>query len=816
MRAIWVLMFWLLAGALWARVENCENNNGLSAAEALMQAPELLNLLNGDMAGAIEKSPLCPQELLSVLQASQQVLGLDGDQFEMVQQYLLQAVELAQNLEGSGSSPDGDVTGDGANGGGDGTADEEEADSEPPVIEAQSGYELTLAKGASLAPVTIIASAYDEVDGAVNVRRFWNGAEIGADVSFPEGEHVVNLIATDQAGNSAERAVNILVNAAPKTDEAEIVELAPPRIEVNENVEVRTKPDRERVTLQARAFDGEGKALGVQYVLEDGREIPNPYEFPYGETKVTASARDKNGQVVRKSFVVNVEAEPKLAPEDWRNLERAEREFEQDMTKAEEWILPRQILVMISDDLAQLPIREIEEKLELARGQVLEVNSEAPASLVVNGQPEDLERLARLDDVLDVGHDFMVSTFAATQSAAHSAALDWLDRDYEALDGQIRREDEMRAVRVYVVDTGIREDHLALEGRIVDWRGVAAGIGGERENACNRHGTAMASLIGGEAYGVSGNVEFVDVNVASCGVDVEPGAPMMIKASDIVRALSWIRKQEDARQKAGEETAAVINMSLGAPAGWGNLRSDEFKRSMAIDQLVEELVERNGAVIVAAAGNSAINACHIVPAYIPEVITVGAVDLEGRLLKFGEMAGSNWGDCVNSYALGEDLASADSMDVEGFFLDRGTSGAAAVVAGLAAHFLATGKSRDEVLEEIVAYPFEPENPAQYFQALGEPGAQAEGGQTMSFEAVSLASGHRCVVKTYDGTLNLRTKADANAKKIGTLVNGDVVEILRGDDRWRLVETKDGMQAFAAASGGAGQFLYELDGISPCE
>src|SRR5262249_57936722 len=100
------------------------------------------------------------------------------------------------------------------------------------------------------------------------------------------------------------------------------------------------------------------------------------------------------------------------------------------------------------------------------------------------------------------------------------------------------------------VDTGILAEHSDFGGR------VAAGFNAIPDNAgttdCNGHGTHVAGIIGGSAYGVATSVTLVPVRVLDC---TGQGS-----TSNLLAGLDWV--MQDHALRAGP---AVVNMSLGGP-----------------------------------------------------------------------------------------------------------------------------------------------------------------------------------------------------------------------------------------------------------
>lgn len=206
-------------------------------------------------------------------------------------------------------------------------------------------------------------------------------------------------------------------------------------------------------------------------------------------------------------------------------------------------------------------------------------------------------------------------------------------------------------VTAYVIDSGIRADHVEFTGRI--GAGATVFNDGRGASDCYGHGTHVSGTLGGTTYGVAKGVTIVPVKVLDCqgeGYD-----------SQVIAGIDWII----ATHAAG--VPAVANISLGTGS--------------AVNDAVRALVA-DGVTTAIAAGNRSVDACTRSPAQVREALTVAAIDPSESEASF-----SNYGSCVDLYAPGVDVLSASYASSTGAVVYKGTSMATPHVAGAAALIL---------------------------------------------------------------------------------------------------------------------------------
>ncbi len=211
-------------------------------------------------------------------------------------------------------------------------------------------------------------------------------------------------------------------------------------------------------------------------------------------------------------------------------------------------------------------------------------------------------------------------------------------------------------VRAYIIDTGIRFDHAQFAGRAVT--GYDAVTAGGTAADCQGHGTHVAGTVGGTTWGIAKTVSLVAVRVLNCsGSGSNAG---------VAAGMDWVA--------ANHVKPAVANMSLGGGA------------STAIDDATNRMINA-GVTVVVAAGNGnflgiAQNACNYSPARVANAITVGATTSTDAKASY-----SNFGTCLDVFAPGSSITSADYASATGSKVLSGTSMAAPHVAGVAALYL---------------------------------------------------------------------------------------------------------------------------------
>lgn len=197
---------------------------------------------------------------------------------------------------------------------------------------------------------------------------------------------------------------------------------------------------------------------------------------------------------------------------------------------------------------------------------------------------------------------------------------------------------------MYVIDSGI--DYANAEFGSRASLGFDA-FGGDGSDALG-NGTAMASIIGGERFGVANKASLVSVKVID---DAGGGTP-----EGLLAGIEWVT--------ANARKPAVVSFPIGLPAH--DVIDDAVRRSI-----------NSGITWVIEAGGDASDAGQTSPARIHEAIVVAASDCADRVASF-----SSFGSSIDFYAPGVDVTAAAVGGGSGAV--SGTQFAAAHAAGAAA------------------------------------------------------------------------------------------------------------------------------------
>jgi aqualysin 1 len=223
-------------------------------------------------------------------------------------------------------------------------------------------------------------------------------------------------------------------------------------------------------------------------------------------------------------------------------------------------------------------------------------------------------------------------------------------------------------VHIYIVDSGIRAQHVEFGNRVsgnyFDIGGDGPGGGGD----CSGHGTRVAGVAGGANNGVAQSSTLYSVRITDCSDNSSVAA--------LSAGLEWIIDYHN--------SPAVVNIS----GAWLDSSLDSTEIA-TIEDAIEGVLDEVGSPIVLAAANYNQDACTYYPAKFGEdydgVITVGASNKNDE-----RWSSSNWGNCLDIFAPGDSIRTPlDAWPFESYEVRSGTSYAAPFVTGIAAIFLET-------------------------------------------------------------------------------------------------------------------------------
>jgi subtilisin family serine protease len=240
--------------------------------------------------------------------------------------------------------------------------------------------------------------------------------------------------------------------------------------------------------------------------------------------------------------------------------------------------------------------------------------------------------------------------------------LDRIDQTSLPLNNAYNYATTGKGVKVFIIDSGIRLSHDEFSGGRATC-GFNAYQGTETCDDMCGHGTHVAGIAGGKTYGAAKGATLVAVKVLNnaCGGS----------KAETIAGIDYVVGQK----KLHPLTPMVINMSFEGPQYQPEI--DAVKAAIRV-----------GITSVAAAGNSAKDACLTSPASVVGAITVGATEISSSG-KDNAVWFSNQGPCVDIFAPGYDILSAGIADNKASLILDGTSMAAPLVAGAAARYLQT-------------------------------------------------------------------------------------------------------------------------------
>ncbi|MCW2545534.1 MAG: peptidase (in) subfamily, partial [Frankiales bacterium] len=136
---------------------------------------------------------------------------------------------------------------------------------------------------------------------------------------------------------------------------------------------------------------------------------------------------------------------------------------------------------------------------------------------------------------------------AQRQPDAPAYGLDRIDQRSLPLNGTYYTSADGSGVTAYVIDSGILYSHRDFGGRAV--KGIDTFTPGGSAVDCYGHGTHVAGILGGTAYGVAKKVRLIGVRVLDCDGNGT--------TETVIAGIDWVIRHHAAGVR------AVANMSLG-------------------------------------------------------------------------------------------------------------------------------------------------------------------------------------------------------------------------------------------------------------
>jgi aqualysin 1 len=306
-----------------------------------------------------------------------------------------------------------------------------------------------------------------------------------------------------------------------------------------------------------------------------------------------------------------------------------------------------------------------------AGAQLLHVYSNAIKGFAATLPDQALNALRNNPNVDYIEQDQTVSLSTTTENNA-TWGLDRIDEHTRVLNSQYTYNQTGAGVTAFIIDTGIRADHVDFGGRVRTGvqESYSAINDGRGTNDCNGHGTHVAGTVGGSVWGVAKGVTLVPVRVLDCR-----GSGTW---SGVIAGVDWVAAP-------GRPRPAVANMSLGGG------------KSSSVNSAVANAVA-TGVTMAVAAGNSTADACNYSPASEPSAITVGATTSTDVRSSY-----SNYGACVDIFAPGSSITSAWYTSSTATNTISGTSMASPHVAGAAALAAEAQKNQNATPAGITSY-----------------------------------------------------------------------------------------------------------------
>jgi hypothetical protein len=240
---------------------------------------------------------------------------------------------------------------------------------------------------------------------------------------------------------------------------------------------------------------------------------------------------------------------------------------------------------------------------------------------------------------------------------------DRIDQRNLPLDGIYSPPNAARNVTAYIIGRGINLNHVEFEGRASNVNLTNGEI------TSNIGATEIAGVIGGKTVGVAKGVNLVGV----VSMAQSYGSDQATMLSDFLLGLDWVH--------ANANSPSVVYIP---PSGPIEGLSGEL---MDLINTTIDALNQKGISLFAASGAWNVDACTWVFLNHPNVFTTGMSD------KFDyRRENSNFGSCIDLFAPGTDILTADGSNNTGYRIGNEIVVTAAQTMGVAAMYLQTNPS----------------------------------------------------------------------------------------------------------------------------
>ena len=353
------------------------------------------------------------------------------------------------------------------------------------------------------------------------------------------------------------------------------------------------------------------------------------------------------------------------------------------INEGKEGTVPGQFIVMFRRGTPIEAIRSAESTVKKLDGKV-RFSYDVMPGFAASLPPKALEAMRVAPGVQFIEANALIYHHTITKQPPNPPDLpsdgqDRIDQRLLPLNQLFKHSEDGTGVHAYIVDSGLRSTHHEFVGRIEAGQNFAADRTdpNDTSDTCDGHGTWVAGIVGGATYGVAKNVTIVPLRIFQCQYMSNSNTADIAAA---LAAVNWITNHA--------VRPAVVNMSMGVGTGWDpmNVLRDAITTSINSPP--------HGITYVFSGGNFGNDACSFTPGYTPDGITVGMIDPTDDSLVVNKTIPTTTismtsaiGSCIDLFAPGWGIKTANIDFDTSLTNTYGTSVAAPVVAGVAALYL---------------------------------------------------------------------------------------------------------------------------------